>query len=116
MMGWLVFLAILLGYFWMVRREAIGFAQREVEDLIRRYEILYRDDPSRLDRERRETLMMGYFYGLFWPIVVPFRVLVDRTAQSMPKSSYELKQENARQARRITELERELGIGRKEWR
>jgi hypothetical protein len=43
MMGWLVFLAILLGYFWMVRREAIGFARREVEDFIRRYEILYPD-------------------------------------------------------------------------
>ncbi|MEU4578964.1 hypothetical protein [Nonomuraea sp. NPDC023979] len=98
------YLAIGLGYI------APRWAAREVENDIRQFGILAKD-PGRIAEWRRDAAGFSVGIALVWPGYLVCRWLVDQIVHATPPSSHELKALNEQQARRIAELERELGIG-----
>lgn len=62
---------------------------------------------------RREAAFEALFVTLIWPVYLGFRSLVSRVAEAAPLSDHELRRQIADRDRRIAELERELGVGRR---
>lgn len=87
------------------------YVTRQVEDHIRRLPALAKES-GKVARWRREEAGFAVAPALCWPFYLLCRAVVGRIAAAAPLTSFELRAENEAQAKRIAELERELGIGR----
>jgi hypothetical protein len=72
-------------------------------------------EPDRLERWRREEAGWAFGVALIWPLYLA-GVAAERLAgvvvRDAPLTSYELKRQTEQQAKRIAELERDLGLGK----
>lgn len=107
----LIVLACIVAYL------AVGFVYvaprwvaREVEKYYERYPGLAKD-PRKVAKWRRDMAGLAWGAALVWPFHSAARTLNDWIARATPLTSEELKAMNTQQAKRIAELERELGIG-----
>lgn len=95
-----------IGFMWAAPRYVTIY----VEDCVSRFAILV-DDPGRLEEWRREGAAFAIAVAFVWPFYFAGRRLLRRIAAAAAPSSYELKIQNKQQAKRIADLERDLGIG-----
>lgn len=100
-----VYLAIGLG--WVAPR----YVTRAVADYIRRFPTLA-GDPGRIEQWRREEVGLSLLVAFGWPLYLVGRLLLNWIAGASPLTSYELKVLSDQQARRIAELEEQLGMGK----
>lgn len=105
-MGWMVTLAVIGGYAWMVGRTAKRYAIEETENSIANWKRSGLDPTAHVAEWRRGNLGFGMFIGLFWPVYLLGRMIGRRMLEALPPSSVELE---ARE-RKIAQLERDLGI------
>lgn len=110
LLQWVLPIAVVAGYAWMIPRTAKRFSVRETEKYIVDSKAIYYDNPALFDRriaeQRRENLGFGVFIGFVWPFYYGWRWWADRALGDMPPSSWELDQRE----KRIAALEKEMGI------
>ncbi len=85
---------------------------REVEESIRRCPTLAKD-PAEVAEWRRDSAGLAWGPALVWPLYLLGRLVTNRIASAAPLTSHELRIENEQKAKRIAQLEKELGIGGK---
>ena len=97
---------------------AVGFfyfapwwINREVEKAIRRWSHVA-EDADEIADQRRFAASLAWLPALFWPFCWFGHWLTNRLAATTPITTHELKLKSEQQAKRIADLERELGIGR----
>lgn len=88
------------------------YVARQVAKNIERFPILA-DGPGQITSWRREAAVLSIPAALGWPLYLLGRALIDRIADTAPLTAHELKTLTDQQAKRIAELEAELGVGRK---
>jgi hypothetical protein len=91
------------------RYAAPRFVTRMVESDIRQWPSLAHDST---ERWRREAAGFAVVIGFVWPFYLGGVLLLNAIAKSAPLTDYELRRKSEQQARRIADLERQLGIGR----
>jgi hypothetical protein len=105
--GIAAYLAVGFGYV------APRYVTRQVEGRIRRFSALA-EEPGKVDGWRREEAGFSVLPALSWPFYLLGRALLGRIVAAAPPTSFELRAENEAQAKRIAELERELGVGQEQ--
>lgn len=111
----LIVLAILVGvaaYFAAgIRLAGRPYITREMDRHCSQYPNL--NTPADLERWRRQAAGESLFVAAIWPLYFAFRAITGHMAASAPLCDHEARRKVEQQGRRIAELERELGIGRR---
>jgi hypothetical protein len=84
---------------------------RQVESDIRNFGLLA-DKPGKIEEWRRSAAGFSIAIACVWPFYLAWEWAIDRIVNASPPSTYELKLQNEQQAKRIADLEKELGIGK----
>lgn len=108
-----ILIAIVLAYLRLGTRLAgRPYIPRAVQEHCKRYPTLAKD-PVQVEGWRRDAAFESLFVTLVWPAYLTVRLLISQAAAAAPLSEHELRRQLADRDRRIAELERELGVGRR---
>ncbi len=105
-----IVLACVAAYLFVgLRLVAPRFVTRMVANGIRQWPNIADDS---IERWRREAAGFAVVIAVGWPLYFVGTFLLDTISRAAPLTDYELRRKSEQQAKRIADLERQLGIGR----